>query len=551
MNLGIGLPSLGRVRKIISVLVLDYGFGYVLEQLGVGRVLPLGRRRGVAPRYAGLSGPERLRLALAELGPTFIKLGQLLSARADLLPPSVVTELRRLQDEAPALPFDQIRGVIESELGRPVERIFARLDPVPLSAASLGQVHSGLLPDGREVTVKVQRPEARRVVEADLQILSELARLLHRQLPALQMHDLPGLVRHFAYQLQDELNYTQEGHNADRLRRTLSDTEARVRIPEVFWALTTRRLLTMEHLRGRRVDRLADAVFDRPGAARRLGHSLLHQMLIDGFFHGDPHQGNVLFTAEGEILMLDFGIMGFLDPRHRLLLGELVSHVYEEDVDQVIDTMSELATLGPEADLASLRTELAGLLSRFLTLPRRDLPLGEMLIRMLRALWLNHVKVARELSLATKAVLMTEAICTELDPEFDFRELAQPVIEEARAQQLRGRALYQRASRAVESTTRRLGRVPGRVDRIMSLMEQGGLRVRSEDPAADQRWAGLARAIHRLALCILSAALLVSSTIYVSAARHPAHVGVGVAAAAAGVTLGLIALFALLRPGRI
>jgi len=551
MNLAIGLPNLGRVRQILSVLVLDYGFGYVLEQLGVGRVLPLGRRRGVAARYADLSGPERLRLALAELGPSFIKLGQVLSARADLLPSAVVAELRRLQDQAPELPFDEVRGVIEADLGRPVERLFSRIDPAPLSAASLGQAHPALLADGREVTVKVLRPNAQKVVEADLQILSEVARLLHRQVPSLRIYDLPGLVRQFSDQLHDELNYTQEAHRADRLRRTLADTSLRVRIPEVVWHLTSRRVLTMERLHGRRVDRLAEVTFDRAAAAHDLGYSVLHQILLDGFFHGDPHQGNVLFSDDGAIVMLDFGIMGYLDPRARRLLGELVSHIYAEDVDSVVDTMSEFATLGPETDLASLRTDLTGLLSRFLTLPRRDLPLGEMLMRMLRTLWLNHVRVARELSLAAKAVLMTEAICSELDRDFDFRTVAQVVLREAMARERSPQALFDRAARTARAAARHLYRMPRRVDRILSLVEQGGLRVRTEESGADQRWAGLSRAVNRLSLCLLSAALLVSSTIYVSAARHPAHIGLGIAAAIAGVLLGLVAVFSLLRPGRI
>jgi ubiquinone biosynthesis protein len=551
MNLPIGLPNLGRVRQILSVLVLDYGFGFFFDQLGLGSLLPVGRRRGVARQYARLSGPARLRLALAELGPTFIKLGQVLSARADLLPAAVVAELRHLQDEAPAVPFDQIRGRIETELGRPVERCFARLDPAPLSAASLGQVHAAALPDGREVTVKVLRPGARHMVEADLQILSEVARLLHRQVPALQVYDLPGLMRQFSNQMQDELIYTLEAHNADRLRQILGDAGIQVRIPEVIWELTTRRVLTTERVYGRRVDRLSGVAFDRAAAARALGQGLLHQMFVDGFFHGDPHQGNVLFGDQGEIVMLDFGIMGYLDPRDRVLLGQIMRHLYRQDVDGVMDAMFELGSVGPETDPVALRSELTGIVSRFVTLPRRDFPLGEMLTRMLRVLWLNQVRVSPELSLSVKAVLMTEAICSELDPDFDFRELVQPVVEEARAQQLSAHAIYDRVARAAEATGHHLGKLPGQIDRLLSLAGRGGLRLRLDDPGAEARWAGLGRALNRLSLSLLAAVLFLSSAIYLSGARDPAHVGLGVAAVAAGVVLGLVVVFSLLRPGRL
>jgi ubiquinone biosynthesis protein len=550
MNLGIGLPNLGRVRQILSVLVLDYGFGYFFDQLGISNLLPLGKR-GLSPKYAGLSGAQRLRLALEELGPTFMKLGQVLSARADLLPPSVVAELRRLQDEAPAIPFDEVRGRIETELGRPIDRCFKQVSSTVLSAGSLGQVHAALLPDGREVTVKVLRPKARQVVEGDLMILAEMARLLDRQVPALKIYDLPAFIRRFSDQMQDELVYTLEGHNADRLRRTLKDAGIRAHIPEVIWELTTRRVLTTERIYARRVDRLHDVGFDRTEAARSLGTSILHQMFIDGFFHGDPHQGNVLFEDDGTIAMLDFGIMGYLDPRQRNLLARMVWHIYDEDVDGVVETMAELGSVGPGTDLRALRADLTGLVSRFVTLPRRDFPLGEMLTRMLRALWLHNVRVTSDLSLAVKAVLMTEAICGELDRTFDFRSLTQPVVEEARAREMTVDAIRQRVSRGALETARHLAKLPGQIDRVLTLASQGGLKLRVDDPESHSRSQGLSRAVNRLGVSVLAGALIVSSAIYLSGAHHPAHVGIGVAAMAGGVVLGMIALVSLLRPGRI
>jgi len=449
------------------------------------------------------------------------------------------------------VPFDQVRGRIETELGRPIERCFKHVDPEPLSAASLGQVHAAVMPDGRQVTVKVLRPGARETVEADLIILAEIARLLDRQIPAAKPYDLPGFVRRFSDQMQDELIYTLEAHNADRLRQTLKDAGVSAHIPEVIWELTTRRVLTTERVYGHRVDRLSSATFNRAEAARMLGTSMLHQMFIDGFFHGDPHQGNVLFEDDGTIVMLDFGIMGYLDPRNRGLLAQMVRNVYREDVDGVVDVMSELGTVGGDTDLASLRADLTGLISRFVTLPRRDLPLGELLARMLRVLWLNQIRVSPELSLAAKAVLMTEAICGELDPTFEFRDLAQPVVDEARTRGMTVDAIYGRFSRAASAALHHVSKLPAQVDRVLSLASQGGLRVRVEDQEANARWSGLGRAVNRLSVSILAGALLVSSALYLASARHPAHIGVGIAAVIAGTMLGMVALFHLLRPGRL
>jgi len=282
-----------------------------------------------------------------------------------------------------------------------------------------------------------------------------------------------------------------------------------------------------------------------------LGTSMLHQMFIDGFFHGDPHQGNVLFEDDGTIVMLDFGIMGYLDPRNRGLLAQMVRNVYREDVDGVVDVMSELGTVGGDTDLASLRADLTGLISRFVTLPRRDLPLGELLARMLRVLWLNQIRVSPELSLAAKAVLMTEAICGELDPTFEFRDLAQPVVDEARTRGMTVDAIYGRFSRAASAALHHVSKLPAQVDRVLSLASQGGLRVRVEDQEANARWSGLGRAVNRLSVSILAGALLVSSALYLASARHPAHIGVGIAAVIAGTMLGMVALFHLLRPGRL
>ncbi|UCC69048.1 MAG: AarF/ABC1/UbiB kinase family protein [Armatimonadota bacterium] len=552
MNLAIGLRNLRRAREILSVLVLDYGFGYVFDHLGVSGLLPLGRRRRGARERPDLSGPRRLRLALAELGPAFIKLAQTLSTRADLLPPDIVAELRHLQDRAPAISLDEIRGVVETELGRPIEQCFAEFDPTPLASASLGQVHGAALRDGREVTVKVLRPGLRKVIEEDLQILSDAAYLLHRQVLSLQRFNLPAFVRQFAGQLEDELNYTIEAHNSHRLRRGLSEAGMSIRIPEVVWGFTTGNVLTTEHLRGRRVDRLSDtANIDRAAAAGELGRYMLRQIFVDGFFHADPHQGNVLIADDGAVILLDFGIVGYLDPRTRDLLAEAVRRAYDEDVDGLLSTMCELGTVGHDTDFGSLRSELARAISRFVVLPRREFSVGKLLSGMVRALWLNDIRVPAELSLAAKTLLMTEAIASELDPDFDFRDLAQPVMEEARARLLAPNVLAERVVRSIESTARRLARLPARIDNVLSLIEHGSLRLRTEDARADERWSRLGRGLNRLGLSLLAAALLAASTVYLVSAEHPLHTALGVAAMVGGVSLGLVVVLAILRPGQV
>jgi ubiquinone biosynthesis protein len=593
MNIAAGLRNLRRLREIISVLVVDYGFGSVFDQLDLGGMLPVRRRRlgrlgGEMPAArARLSTPERLRLALGQLGPTFIKLGQVLSARADLLPPAYVAELRRLQDRAPEVPSEEIKQVVEAELGRPLDQAFAEFDPVPLSAASLGQVHGAVLKDGRRVTVKVLRPGVERVVEADLQILSDVAYLVSRQVPALQRYDLPGFVRRFASQLEDELIYTLEARNTDRMRdyaarsavarpfgprgeergargeggegreaarrSSVKAAGARVHVPEVVWELTTRRVLTLERVDGRRVDELSKQAvgFDRAATAGEFGRFMLRQIFLEGFFHGDPHQGNVLIADDGTILLLDFGIMGYLEPRSRELLSDLIRHAYREDVEGVVASLSDLGSLGPDTDLPALRAELSRIVSRFLAMPERQVAIGELLSSTLRALWVHQMRVPPEMATTAKALALTEALCSELDPGIDLRDLAKPVVEEAFARAFAPAALAERLLRGAEAALHRLGRLPGRLDRILSLLEGGGLRLRVEDPDADRRAAGLGRGLNRLALSVLAAALLISGALYLGSVRHAAHVGLGVAAVVSGIFLGLVVALAVLRPGRV
>ncbi|MCK4512558.1 AarF/ABC1/UbiB kinase family protein, partial [bacterium] len=422
MNLAIGLRNLRRVREILSVLVLDYGFGYVFDQFDLARFFPLGRRRGIAREYAHLSGPQRLRLALGELGPTFIKLGQVLSARADLLPPPVVRELRHLQDNAPAIPFEELRSVIETELGRPLEQCFEHIDPIPISAASLGQVHAATLRDGRQVTVKVLRPGVNRIVEGDLQILFDVAHLLHRQVPSLQRYQLPTFGRRFATQIEDELVYTLEAHNAERLARNLESAQMKVRLPAVIWSLTTRRVLTTERVEGRRVDRLSGpfAELDRPAVAAELARCLLHQMFVDGFFHGDPHPGNLLVNDEGQIVFLDFGMVGILRPERRMAYSRIFFAIISNDIDMLIDTLDELGIRIDPDDVENFKDEMYVIYKETENYELDQFSFGDTMNTLTSILHRYKIVMPGSFMLMIKVITMIGDVGSHLDPEFDI-----------------------------------------------------------------------------------------------------------------------------------
>jgi ubiquinone biosynthesis protein len=326
-----------------------------------------------------------------------------------------------------------------------------------------------------------------------------------------------------------------------------------VRIPEVVWDLTTREVLTTERIRARRADRLADggSKIDRRASAEQIGRAFLHQIFVDGFFHGDPHQGNVLVGDDGRVALLDFGIVGYLDPRTRRLLCDAVRRVYEQDIDGLLAAMSELGTLAADTDLQSLRHELARIVGRFMLLPRRELPMGEVLMRTLRALWESNVRVAPELSLAAKSLLMAEAVAVDLDPEFDLGQVAEPILREARATEMAPKELADRSLRALEALARHLSRLPARLDRVLSLVEHGGLRVRVEDVETDTRWGRLSRALNRLALGAVTTGLLLAGAALLVLGDQRFHVALGGVALGGALLTGLVVFLRAMRPGQL
>jgi ubiquinone biosynthesis protein len=340
---------LRRYQQIGRVLT-RYGFGHILTQLGIGRALipRLERLRFSSAEILRATPAERVRMVIEELGPTFIKLGQILSTRGDVVPADLIRELEKLQDTVPPTDFELIRAQVEHELGQPLEQVFPTFDPVPVASASLGQVHFATLADGTEVAVKVFRPGVDKLIETDLDILLELAALAEKRTDWGTHYDVLSLAQEFADTLRTEQNYEQEGHNMDRYRQIFAGVSY-VRVPSVYWETTTRRVLTMERMRGIKITditRLDNAGLDREVISRRLIELLLKAVLHEGFFHADPHAGNYMVLPHETIVLMDFGIMGHLDPVQRLGLVNLFVGLFRQDAVRAVKAMSDLG-IGP------------------------------------------------------------------------------------------------------------------------------------------------------------------------------------------------------------
>jgi len=421
---------LRRYHQIGSTFA-RHGFGFAWDQLQPTlRTRRLGRREGVPAGLPGEALAGHFRLALEELGPTFVKLGQVLSTRPDLLPPAYIEELTRLQDDVPPAAWEAVRAVLIEEYGRPPEEVFASIDPVPIAAASLGQVHAATLPHGTQVVVKVQRANIRETIETDLAILAELAAGAQRT-PLGRLYDLPAIVEDFANTLRNELNYHREGRNADRFRENFKNASF-VHIPRIYWHYTTERVLVLERISGIKIDnvRAMDAAgVDRKKVALHSARVIIQEVLEDGFFHADPHAGNFVVMMPGEVFgAMDFGMVGYLDEKLRLDLLRLYAAAVDMDATAVVDQLIRMDAVAEEVDRRGLSTDIGRLLDKYRGMTLKEIRAGAVVADIMPVAFRHRLRLPTDLWLLGKTLSMMEGQGLRLDPDFDMFAATEPIV---------------------------------------------------------------------------------------------------------------------------
>ncbi|MEI7771899.1 MAG: AarF/UbiB family protein, partial [Chloroflexales bacterium] len=501
---------LGRYREIAQVLV-GHGFGYLVEQLGLLSLLSLPRRLVLrVPPAPPLSSAERLREALIALGPAFVKLGQMLSTRPDIVPAEFVHELGKLQDTVPPFPSHVAIATIEESLGRPIGDLFASFDQTPLAAASLGQVHAATLPGGELVVVKVQRPDIAGRINTDLAILADLAALAEERFAIGAQYHFAELAHEFAQTLRAELDYRREGRNADRFRQLFTDAPE-VKIPAIYWDYTDSRVLTSERLFGVKINdlpALAAAGIDRVSLARGSMQVILKEIFSFGFFHSDPHPGN-FFALDGNRLgVVDFGQVGSLDrPTTQgllLLLAALVDH----DTRAALRALEQLGVLSRRAITPSLRHDMAHFTDGFVDRPLSDLSARETIGELLVLLRRHEIMMPGPMVMLLKALVMMEGLGVMLDPSLDVFGIARPYVQHALAEQFSPSAIGRWATnqgRALGETTLEL---PHQLSDLLQQINDGELKVQTRELELRRLSSALIGAANRLAVGIVLAAFL-------------------------------------------
>ena len=419
------IRSIRRYRTVLGILI-KYGFGQVVEQLNINYYLELGRRivtLGTAPKeIERLTQPVRLRLAMEELGPTFIKFGQILSTRPDLIPREYADEFRKLQDKVPSIGLEEVQNQIRKELGHPEEELFAEFAPVPIAAASIAQVHRARLHSGEEVVVKIRRPGIERVVETDLDILMGLAYLIERHIPSGDIYDPVGIVKEFRRTIKREMDFSREGHTIDRFASNFAEDPV-FHVPRVFWDVTGETVLTMEFVEGIKVsdfDVLREKGYDLKAIARNGADAFLKQVLVHGLFHGDPHPGNIFILEGNTICMLDYGMVGRLSDNLKFQLVDLLVAILQQDVEGLIDQLLYSGELTDEVNTRALRRDLAEFIDDYFEIPLQEMNAGRLLGEFVEILTHYRIRFPSDLMLLAKALVTMEGLGRQLDPDFNM-----------------------------------------------------------------------------------------------------------------------------------
>jgi len=552
--------NIRRFQQILGVFI-KYGFGDILGRLSIEASIEKGKRlfrigRDEAPSPS-LTTPMRLRMALEELGPTFIKLGQILSARPDLLPADYIAELRKLQDEVPGFPFEQVQEILAEELGTHTGDIFVRIDPEPLAAASMSQVHRAALKDGREVVIKVLRPGIGKVINSDIDILYYLAGQFERHFPEFGLTNPRGVVREFEKSIRRELDFTFERNHINRFHEGFEENP-NICIPEVFWDLSTKRVLTEEYLEGIKVtdlDGMSTLLkVDRLFLAEKGCEAILYQILTMGLFHGDPHPGNVLVLGHDKIGFLDFGIVGHLDAQTREALTLVLSAIFKRDLDRFIRYLFVIGTATRPVDRRAFRADALFFMDTYVGMERQKLEVGRMLIRFLELLRQYGLIIPADLVLLIKSVVTIEGVGMMLSPEFNITDVLAPYVTGLVTQQLQPAQVMTRLARYAEETLFFAKRVPEDFGETLRRVRENKLEIGFRHRGLDRLTSTMERAVNRLALAIFAGALILGSSLIIKYKVGPMFRGasvLGLAGYLLAFVIGMWVVTGIIRSMRI
>lgn len=500
----ISVHDLPRVRDVALTLA-SHGFG------------ELSRILGIETKTSQSDKPwaMRARLALADLGTTFIKLGQVLSVRPDILPPALIAELVHLQDNAPTVPFEAVKAMIEEELHAPIDEVFPTFDPVPLASASIAQVHAAVRANGTPVAVKVQRPGIEKTLFSDMHILYTLARLIEGQLQFPGLYTPVEIIQEFELALTSELDFLQEARAAERFRAEHRDIEGVV-APAVHRDLCTRRVLVMEHMHGVAIRALTPGSEEGTLAMRRFIASWYHQLFETGFFHGDPHPGNLLWTDDGKLCFLDFGLTGTLSGEMQDTLTAIFTGLVFKDAEVVALAVYRAGATRNRVDLKAFRAEISRLMAKYEGASLDKLSEAGSLTEFIEVASRYHIQLPREFAVIARAGSIVDGIAKRLIPDVDIVEEVKPYAQRLMTRRLGPERMGADAVRLLQHAQAALQDLPTQTNQLLLDLERGRIQITTRDPDAEELRMEIRHAAIRISLALCALALAVSGTMLIA-----------------------------------
>jgi ubiquinone biosynthesis protein len=521
--------DLSRLQEIVGVFV-RHGLGDLVRRIGWADIL---QKAGHAVHWdhaadlAQLQPPEQLRSALEELGPTFVKLGQVLAGRADLFGPDWIAQFELLHSHAPAADSAKLREQLVEDLKAPPEEVFASFDAQPLAAASIAQVHAATLLDGTPVVVKVRRPGIETAIEADLRLMERLAAVAEHEWPDLRPYRPVGLVRQFGRSLRRELDLASECRHAERIAANFAQTPAIV-IPKVYWQWTSRRVNVqqrIEGIAGHDLTRLDAAGLDRRVLAQRGADAVLKMIVQDGFFHADPHPGNVFYLPDNRLAFIDFGMVGRLAPQRREQLLNLMLGLVQKQPDAVSEVLLDWAGNTEDVDEQNLAEDIEAFVDQYHGVPLARLSLGQMLADVTGILRAHRLALPSDLALLIKAFITLEGMGRALDPAFHMAEQALPMLRHAVRERYQPQALANRVGRGLQAGLNLIAGLPADMARLIQTARRGRIQLHIDVKELREVSAQLDRAASRVAISLVVAALIIGSSIVMTVGGGPTLFG--------------------------
>ncbi len=569
MKISSGIQGLKDLRRFgeISRILLKHGFGDLFERLLNGR----NARPEVSDRdmflLRGFPSPRRIRLVLEELGPSFVKLGQLMSTRADIFPREYIDEFKKLQDMVPPVPFEEVKAVIEREVGKPLPDIFAELDEKSIAAASVGQVHIARLHSGEKVAVKIIRPGIARRIKEDLRLMYFLAGKAERSLEIGRVIGATNLVREFERNITRELDMLVEAGSIDKFAKNFEEVDE-IYIPKVHWDFTTRSVLVMEHIEGMKMDRVEEirAAGIDPKEIAMIGlRAFSRQLMLYGFFHADPHPGNTIVMYDGRVGLVDFGITGYLDEEAMRQIANLFLGYAQHDYDMVMDALMSAGLINEDMDLQAFRSDLKDVSESFYGRSLQHISVKDVYDQLMDLVLKHHIRLPRNLLLILKTFIQTEALGKILGSDASILEVTKPFARKLLKRGLNAQSMLRNLDREGRSLSGYARSIPKHLNDILRHTAAGKQRIELHHTGLDQVESQVEKGVNRLTVGIIIAASIVAAALVLNSGKTILEfpfgflglrtisltVALGVVGYAAATLLGIWLVVSILRSGRL